>query len=74
MKDDGGVKVINRGYSAKDKTWNEAEGKVYFVGSPDEADLNVSLFVTVKTQSDRQCRINSNPDDDFLSVQSGLAL
>ena len=44
LKDDGGVKVINRGYSAEDKTWNEAEGKAYFVGAPDEAYLKVSFF------------------------------
>ena len=44
LKDDGGVKVINRGYSAEDKTWNEAEGKAYFVGPPDEAYLKVSFF------------------------------
>ncbi|MEZ9318690.1 lipocalin family protein, partial [Vibrio lentus] len=29
LRDDGGVKVINRGYSAEDGEWNEAEGKAY---------------------------------------------
>ena len=31
MRDDGGVKVINRGFSTKDNEWDEAEGKAYFV-------------------------------------------
>ncbi len=44
LRDDGGVKVINRGYSNEDKEWNEAEGKAYFVSSKDEAHLKVSFF------------------------------
>ena len=43
MKDDGGVRVINRGYSSKDG-WDEAEGKAYFVGESDIAHLKVSFF------------------------------
>ncbi len=27
LRDDGGVKVLNRGYSEKEKTWKQAEGK-----------------------------------------------
>ena len=44
LRDDGGVKVINRGYSSEDKDWNEAEGKAYFVGPNDEGHLKVSFF------------------------------
>ena len=44
LRDDGGVKVINRGYSAENKEWKEAEGKAYFVGSPNLAHLKVSFF------------------------------
>ena len=43
-RDDGGVKVINKGYSVKDKAWKEAEGKAYFVGRPDQGYLKVSFF------------------------------
>jgi len=32
------------------------------------------LYVMARIQSDSQCRINSNPDYDFLSVQPGLAI
>jgi len=44
LREDGGVKVINRGYDAENKKWKEAEGKAYFVNSADEAYLKVSFF------------------------------
>jgi len=44
LRDDGGVKVINRGYSEKDKQWKEATGRAYFVKSPDIGYLKVSFF------------------------------
>jgi len=44
LRDDGGVRVINRGYSAQDDEWQEAEGKAYFVGDPGEGHLKVSFF------------------------------
>lgn len=44
MRDDGGVKVVNRGYSAEDKKWSEAVGKAYFVGDSDVGHLKVSFF------------------------------
>ena len=44
LRDDGGVRVVNRGYSAKDNSWKEAEGKAYFVNEPDQGYLKVSFF------------------------------
>jgi apolipoprotein D and lipocalin family protein len=44
MRDDGGVKVVNRGYSRKKTEWNEAEGKAYFVRDSAEGYLKVSFF------------------------------
>lgn len=44
MREDGGVRVVNRGYSAEQQTWKEAEGRAYFVGSPDQGFLKVSFF------------------------------
>lgn len=44
LRDDGGVRVLNRGYSAEDQKWKEAEGKAYFVGQPDQGYLKVSFF------------------------------
>ena len=44
MRDDGGVRVLNRGYSEKEKAWKQAEGKAYFVQSPNSGYLKVSFF------------------------------
>ncbi len=44
LRDDGGVRVLNRGYSEKEKTWKEAEGKAYFVGRRDQGCLKVSFW------------------------------
>ena len=44
LRDDGGVKVINRGYNVKENEWDEAEGKAYFVGDEDVGQLKVSFF------------------------------
>lgn len=43
-RDDGGVRVVNRGYSEEDAAWDEAIGKAYFVASPDVGRLKVSFF------------------------------
>ena len=44
LRDDGGIKVINRGFSLKENQWREAEGKAYFVDKPSEGYLKVSFF------------------------------
>lgn len=44
LRDDGGVRVINRGFSTEGGEWKQAEGKAYFVREPDEAYLKVSFF------------------------------
>jgi apolipoprotein D and lipocalin family protein len=44
LRDDGGVRVINRGYDPANGTWKEAEGKAYFVRSPEAGYLKVSFF------------------------------
>ncbi len=44
LRDDGGVRVVNRGYSEKDNTWKVAEGKAFFVQRPDQGYLKVSFF------------------------------
>ena len=49
LREDGGIKVINRGYNPQTKVWKEAEGRAYFVDPPN-ADgsrtgrLKVSFF------------------------------
>ena len=44
VRDDGGVKVRNRGFDAVKKAWQEAEGKAYFARGKDEGYLKVSFF------------------------------
>lgn len=44
LREDGGVKVVNRGFSKPDGEWDEAEGKAYFVGESDVGHLKVSFF------------------------------
>jgi apolipoprotein D and lipocalin family protein len=44
LRDDGGVRVLNRGYSEKEKAWKEAEGKATFVQGTDQGYLKVSFF------------------------------
>ncbi|WP_340481319.1 lipocalin family protein [Vibrio anguillarum] len=44
VRNDGGVSVLNRGYSEEQGEWKEAEGKAYFVNSPTDGYLKVSFF------------------------------
>lgn len=44
LRDDGGVRVLNRGYDAEKGRWDEAEGKAYFVENPGIGRLKVSFF------------------------------
>ena len=44
LRPDGGVLVLNRGYSAAEGRWKEAEGKAYFVNRADQGFLKVSFF------------------------------
>ena len=43
-RDDGGVRVLNRGYDAEAGRWKEAEGRAYFTGEPTVGSLKVSFF------------------------------
>lgn len=43
-RDDGGVKVVNRGYDDRSGVWKEAEGRAYFTGEPRVGSLKVSFF------------------------------
>ncbi|MDD5556777.1 MAG: lipocalin family protein [bacterium] len=44
MLEDGGVRVVNRGYSATTDSWKQVEGRAYFVKGPDRGHLKVSFF------------------------------
>jgi len=74
LREDGGVRVVNRGFSAAKGEWDEAEGKAYFVESPDLGYLKVSFFgpfygsyvVFELDREDYQYAFISGPDTSFL--------
>ncbi|CAI1013533.1 outer membrane lipoprotein Blc [Serratia grimesii] len=43
-REDGGLKVVNRGFNVQKQQWQESTGKAYFTGSPQVAALKVSFF------------------------------
>ena len=78
LKEDGGVKVVNRGFSAAKGEWNESEGKAYFVEDASLGYLKVSFFgpfygsyvVFGLDQIDYQYAFISGPDTSYLWLLS----
>jgi apolipoprotein D and lipocalin family protein len=44
LRDDGRVRVLNRGYRPEKNRWETEEGVAVFVGPPEEGRLKVSFF------------------------------
>lgn len=44
LRDDGGVRVINRGYNLEEQAWDEAEGRAYFIDDENVGRLKVSFL------------------------------
>jgi apolipoprotein D and lipocalin family protein len=44
LKEDGSLRVVNRGFDPKQNRWKEAEGRAYFIAEPDQGRLKVSFF------------------------------
>lgn len=44
LRESGGIRVLNRGYSADEDAWQEAEGKAFFVSDETIGHLKVSFF------------------------------
>ncbi len=44
MREDGGLRVINRGYSAEEGDWQQAEGRAYRIEENQPGHLKVSFF------------------------------
>jgi apolipoprotein D and lipocalin family protein len=76
LRDDGGVKVINRGYSQENKKWESAEGKAYFVDKTDTGYLKVSFFgpfygsyvVFELEKENYDYALISGPDKDYFWI------
>ena len=44
LREDGGVRVINRGFNVQSGDWKEAKGRAYPIAGPDVVRLKVSFF------------------------------
>lgn len=78
MREDGGVKVINRGFNDEEKEWDEAEGKAFFVETPDVGRLKVSFFgpfyggynIIELDKENYSYSMVCGPDTDYLWILS----
>ena len=77
LREDGGVRVLNRGFSAKQGEWEEAEGKAFFVGPSDQGYLKVSFFgpfygsyIVFQLDDNYQYAFVSGPDTSYLWLLS----
>ncbi|HGN1934205.1 lipocalin family protein [Providencia rettgeri] len=77
LRDDGGVKVVNRGWNSESKKWKESIGKAYFVESSDTGALKVSFFRPfyggyniIKLDDNYQYSLVVGPNKDYLWVLS----
>jgi len=74
LREDGGINVVNRGFSADNNAWQEAQGKAYFVNNTDKGHLKVSFFgpfygsyiVFELDTVGYQYAFISGPDKDYL--------
>ncbi|MDT8319560.1 MAG: lipocalin family protein [Xanthomonadales bacterium] len=73
LREDGGVRVINRGFAVEEGEWEQAEGRAYFVRSPDEGYLKVSFFgpffgsyVVFELDDNYDYAFISGPDRSYL--------
>lgn len=74
LRDNGGVKVVNQGYSEENKKWKRAEGKAFFVDQTDLGHLKVSFFgpfygsyiVFELDRENYQYAFVSGPDTSYL--------
>ncbi len=77
-REDGGIKVLNRGFNAEKNEWKDAEGKAYFVEKPDVGYLKVAFFgpfygsyiVFDLDQQGYQYSMISGPDKSYLWILS----
>lgn len=76
LRDDGGIRVINRGYHEKYGKWKVVEGKAYFVNHPQQGFLKISFFgpfygsyiVFELDHQGYQYSVVSGPDKNYLWI------
>jgi len=77
LRDDDGVRVINRGYNFEDQEWNEAEGRAYFIDDESVGRLKVSFFGpfyggynVLELDEEYQWALVAGPNRDYLWILS----
>lgn len=77
LRDDGGLRVINRGYNPDRGMWQQSVGKAYFTGDPGRAALKVSFFGPfyggyniIALDKEYQHALVCGPDRDYLWILS----
>lgn len=77
LRPEGGIRVINRGYSSAEQKWEQAEGRAFFVKDSDTGYLKVSFFgpfygsyVIFELDQDYQYAFVSGPNRDYLWLLS----
>lgn len=78
LREDGGIKVVNRGFSTDSNKWEEAVGKAYFVEDENKGHLKVSFFgpfygsyvVFEMGKEDYQYAFVSGPNTSYLWLLS----
>lgn len=78
LREDGGVRVLNRGFSTGKNKWNQSEGKAYFVEQQDMGYLKVSFFgpfygsyiIFELDKEDYSYSFISGPDTSYLWLLS----
>tara|TARA_B100001059_G_C17828321_1_gene582935 strand:+ start:884 stop:1426 length:543 start_codon:yes stop_codon:yes gene_type:complete len=78
LREDGGVRVINRGFNAKKNEWDQAQGKAYLTGPPDVGRLKVSFFgpfyggynILELDSKDYQYALIAGPNRSYLWILS----
>lgn len=76
LRDDGLVRVINRGYDKQQERWKEAEGKARFVHESSQGFLKVSFFgpfygsyiIFELDQENYNYALISGPDTSYLWI------
>jgi len=72
-REDGGIRVVNEGYSMESGEWSRAEGKAFFVRGENTGFLKVSFFgpfygsyIVFDLDPDYRYAMVSGPDKSYL--------
>lgn len=76
LRDDGSVRVVNRGYNDEKGKWESAEGKASFIDRTDVGRLKVSFFgpfygaynIIALDQANYQYSMVAGPDTGYLWI------